>query len=76
MPAFVSGTKTFFQSTNAPTGWTKETTNDDYESALKIERTNCCVTTIEYANEIHLNCNSEMSANPVSDLNEFNYTLN
>ena len=53
-----------------------ETTNDDYESALKIERTNCCVTTIEYANEIHLNCNSEMSANPVSDLNEFNYILN
>ena len=53
-----------------------ETTNDDYESALKIERRNCCVTTIEYANEKHFNCNSEMSGNPVSDYNEFNYTLN
>ena len=29
-PAFVPGTLTFFQQTTAPTGWTKQTTNDNY----------------------------------------------
>lgn len=28
--AFVPGTVTFFQQTTAPTGWTKQTTNDNY----------------------------------------------
>jgi hypothetical protein len=28
--AFVAGTLTFFQQTSAPTGWTKQTLNDDY----------------------------------------------
>lgn len=31
MPAFAIGTKTFFKQTNAPTGWTKQTANDDYQ---------------------------------------------
>ena len=44
-----------------------ETTNVDYQSALWIERSNCCVTTIEYANDINLNCTSERSTNKVSD---------
>ena len=30
MAAFPTGTKIFFKQTAAPTGWTKETTNDDY----------------------------------------------
>jgi hypothetical protein len=30
MVAMTRGTKTFFQQTNAPTGWTKLTTNTDY----------------------------------------------
>ena len=30
MPAFVTGTLTFFKQTSAPTGWTKQTTNTDY----------------------------------------------
>ena len=30
MPAFPTGTKTFFNQTAAPTGWTKDTTNNDY----------------------------------------------
>ena len=29
-PAFIPGTLTFFQQTTAPTGWTKQTTNDNY----------------------------------------------
>jgi hypothetical protein len=29
-PAFVPGTLTFFQQTTAPTGWTKQITNDNY----------------------------------------------
>ncbi len=44
-----------------------ETTNVDYQSALWIERSNCCVTTIKYANDIYLNCTSERSTNKVSD---------
>ena len=44
-----------------------ETNNVDYQSALWIERSNCCVTTIEYANDIYLNCTSERSTNKVSD---------
>ena len=30
MPALRLGSKTFFNQTSAPTGWTKATTNDDY----------------------------------------------
>lgn len=30
MSAFVTGTKTFFNQTTAPTGWTKSTSYDDY----------------------------------------------
>lgn len=30
MVDFVSGTKTIFNQTSAPTGWTKDTTNDDF----------------------------------------------
>jgi hypothetical protein len=44
-----------------------ETTNVDYQSALWIERSNCCVTTIEFANEIYLHCTSDRSTNKVSD---------
>jgi len=30
MPAIITGTKTFFKQTNAPSGWTKSVTDDNY----------------------------------------------
>lgn len=42
-----------------------ETTFDDYKSALWIERRKCCVTNIEYANELHQNHDVSQNINQV-----------